>query len=452
MMNQLIRENNPKLNTILVTSGSIVAVIGTYFLIKHRNHIYELIKSFRQDQLDKLQRTQIKNSSKKETNTKTNSNASKISQMINSIETQIKQTSHERARNDLKEFHLETNKPLLEKRKTMEDWWKNPKNAKSTYLSHLKVDEVEELEPGEKLEEAINYKELSFESLIEKFENGSLNRKFEIVNTLNNKCETKHLAQLFVMLNKSFSEKSNLDLFAKYTFINTTGDVYTEMLVKLLTLIETLTAKSDDPNLKDLFQSYESVVNILFSYVFNLEKNKNNAKRKSKVEKIKYLSLNIFSNMINYINVNHGLYDSNDQKFLEKILSREDNFTHLDSTRSVFSSQNKVLNSTVYLILMANITRACVNFEFNKENFNANTLYSYLNSETVIENLKEYERELRYKEHLEEVYTQLTLLRNKLKSEDTNSKQDEENQILDIKCEIKQEANEIEVMCYATQS
>lgn len=467
-MNQLIKENNPKFNIVLATSGSIAAIVGTYFLIKNRNHIFDLIKSFKQSQLERFeaarQKEALKSTKENSKASRTTSNNSKVSHMVNSIEAhkhqqeqQLKQTSHERLASDVKEFHSETNKSLNEKRKSIENWWKsNTKNTKSTFVSHLRGEESEEGEGTPSASEILNYKELSIDTLMSRFSSDSVNHKPEILNAILSKCKTQNLIQLFELLNKSFSEQTNADLFVRYTFNNTIGHLYTDMLVKLLTQINELTSNASDSDLKDLFQAYALIINLLFSYVLTLTNIKQNAIRKSKIEKIKYLSLNILSNLINYINVNHTSYDSNEQKFIEELLAQEADYAKLDSTKSVISPSIKTVNSSIYLDLLANLAQSCAHFDFNIKSLSPRSLYSYLKSDKIFDNLKEYESQPHYKSQLDVVYSQLSQLRSKLKNEteeEEMSLEEEEDEdpitgakseVIDIKCEIieKPEASE----------
>ena len=143
------------------------------------------------------------------------------------------------------------------------------------------------------------------------------------------------------------------DLFNKYTFNNTSGELYTDMLVKLLKTINDLTLQTDEPNLKDIFEFYQQIVDLLFGYIYNFEKNnKNNAKRRGKIEKVKYLSLSIMSNLVKNINKNGTQYDSNELKFIEKILTKECDISKLDSNKSVqLQKEATANNSLVYLQL-----------------------------------------------------------------------------------------------------
>lgn len=450
-MNQLLKDNNlqsTRFKTVLAASGSICALIGTYFLIRNRNHLYELIASIRE-------KKQIKSEP-------TASKSPDPNQLLNQtmkLDLQAPQPSRERVVNDLKEFNLENNKkPLKDKRKSIDQWWANrdsesKKSSKATFLSKLKTNETDnESDSEQNAETELALVKLNPDELMSKFSTVKLNQKIEIVNLLT-KSEVKHLAQLFKMLEASFTEQSNGDLFNKYTFNNTSGELYTDMLVKLLKTINDLTLHTDEPNLKDIFEFYQQIVDLLFGYIYNFEKNnKNNAKRRGKIEKVKYLSLSIMSNLVKNINKNGTQYDSNELKFIEKILTKECDISKLDSNKSVqLQKEATANNSLVYLQLIENLIDCCVHFDIKHTDYDLKSVYSYITSDLMINNLKDYEKDSKFKIQLEKIYEKLADLRDKIRklNESNESsivviKEDEFRSIEEVIAEPEQSRNQVE--------
>ena len=381
-MNKLIKENElvtSRINkqTILAASGSIVALYGTYLLIKHRDRLAKLFKT---------SSSLLKNKDDK-------NNQKDQSRIITKEDKLIR--SRARIEQDLKGFKLDLNiKSLKDKKNKMNNFWmmkqnQEYSNANATYLSNLKAETEHE---SAIKENEINLTKMSMNEVIANFMNFNVNQK-KIATSL--VLKSQNLFYLVQLLVSSFTDQTNPDLFEKYTFNNLDGDLYTDMLIKILNKINTLI--TDD--LITLENQETNIIDLLFIFLKKFEKNNNNTKRSTRIQEIKYLSLNILSNLINNINVS-----STDTHLIEEILSKECHILQ-------FKANQSIDNSIVYLKLVGNLLKSCQKFKISNLNGSNESILNYLKNEDLIENLKIYENEPKLKECLETIFNLLIELK-----------------------------------------
>ncbi len=465
-MNQLVKENNlgtSRSKLILITSGSICFVVGTYLLIKNRNHITKLLKS----ENSKLETTAIE----KNPNVCKKSAYLKVSQAKFKSRVPVSPLTHdkklsesrERVLKDLKEIDLVSDQSLKEKRNAIDKWWrnreaetkKNPTKTNSTYTGQKKQKDNQDSNNSEsgvdlkdtevKIEQ--NFSQLSSNELFTQFAsaNLSISQKSEIIKLLV-KAQPVHLPQFIYLLESSFTKHTNPDLFSMYTFINTNGESYTDMLIRLLEIISDLTSKTDDAKLKVIFQ-FDQLVSLFFIYILDFEKNKNNTKRRTKLDKIKHLALRILSNLVNYTNSSSTReYDTSEKKFVQAILSKEYEISKISSPKLVtFQKENassQMNNTLVCLNLIENLLKSCLWLDFNIDDFGANSIFNQLKSSVLIDNLDKLEKaEPKFKSQIDCLLDLLTKLKEK-QSKLINQDENITVQIQEIFTEIKQEVPE----------
>jgi len=317
-MNKLIKENelvSSRINkqTILAASGSIVALYGTYLLIKHRDRLAKLFEEC--------------------------------------------------------------------------------SNVNATYLSNLKAETEHESSSSSIKENEINLTKMSMNEVIANFMSFNVNQKKIAVSLV---LKSQNLFYLVKLLDSSFTDQTNPDLFEKYTFNNLDGDLYTDMLIKLLNNINTLIISD---NLMNLDNQDTNIIDLLFIFLKKFEKNNNNTKRSTRIQEIKHLSLNILSNLINNINVS-----STDTHLIEEILSKECFILQ-------FKSNQSIDNSMIYLKLVENLLQSCLKFKISNLNVSNESILNYLKDEKLLENLKIYETEPKLKECLESIFNLLIELK-----------------------------------------
>ncbi len=386
-MNKLIKENelvSSRINkqTILAASGSIVALYGTYLLIKHRDRLAKLFKTSSSSSL-------LKNKNDK------NNQSSKI---ITKEDKLIR--SRARIEQDLKGFKLDLNvKSLKDKKNKMNNFWimkqnnEECSNVNATYLSNLKAETEHESSSSSIKENEINLTKMSMNEVIANFMSFNVNQKKIAVSLV---LKSQNLFYLVKLLDSSFTDQTNPDLFEKYTFNNLDGDLYTDMLIKLLNNINTLIISD---NLMNLDNQDTNIIDLLFIFLKKFEKNNNNTKRSTRIQEIKHLSLNILSNLINNINVS-----STDTHLIEEILSRECFILQ-------FKSNQSIDNSMIYLKLVENLLQSCLKFKISNLNVSNESILNYLKDEKLLENLKIYETEPKLKECLESIFNLLIELK-----------------------------------------
>jgi len=385
-MNKLIKENelvSSRINkqTILAASGSIVALYGTYLLIKHRDRLAKLFKTSSSSSL-------LKNKNDK-------NNQSKI---ITKEDKLIR--SRARIEQDLKGFKLDLNvKSLKDKKNKMNNFWimkqnnEECSNVNATYLSNLKAETEHESSSSSIKENEINLTKMSMNEVIANFMSFNVNQKKIAVSLV---LKSQNLFYLVKLLDSSFTDQTNPDLFEKYTFNNLDGDLYTDMLIKLLNNINTLIISD---NLMNLHNQDTNIIDLLFIFLKKFEKNNNNTKRSTRIQEIKHLSLNILSNLINNINVS-----STDTHLIEEILSKECFILQ-------FKSNQSIDNSMIYLKLVENLLQSCLKFKISNLNVSNESILNYLKDEKLLENLKIYETEPKLKECLESIFNLLIELK-----------------------------------------
>jgi hypothetical protein len=386
-MNKLIKENelvSSRINkqTILAASGSIVALYGTYLLIKHRDRLAKLFKT------SSSSSSLLKNKNDK-------NNQSKI---ITKEDKLIR--SRARIEQDLKGFKLDLNvKSLKDKKNKMNNFWimkqnnEGCSNVNATYLSNLKAETEHESSSSSIKENEINLTKMSMNEVIANFMSFNVNQKKIAVSLV---LKSQNLFYLVKLLDSSFTDQTNPDLFAKYTFNNLDGDLYTDMLIKLLNNINTLIISD---NLMNLHNQDTNIIDLLFIFLKKFEKNINNTKRSTRIQEIKHLSLNILSNLINNINVS-----STDTHLIEEILSKECFILQ-------FKSNQSIDNSMIYLKLVENLLQSCLKFKISNLNVSNESILNYLKNEKLLENLKIYETEPKLKECLESIFNLLIELK-----------------------------------------
>jgi hypothetical protein len=380
-MNKLIKENelvSSRINkqTILAASGSIVALYGTYLLIKHRDRLAKLFKTT----------SLLKNKNDK-------NNQKDQSRIITKEDKLIR--SRARIEQDLKGFKLDLNiKSLKDKKNKMNNFWmmkqnQECSNANATYLSNLKAETENE---SSIKENEINLTKMSMNEVIANFMNFNVNQKKIAINLV---LKSQNLFYLVQLLDSSFTDQTNPDLFEKYAFNNLDGDLYTDMLIKILNIINTLITDE----LITLENQETNIIDLLFIFLKKFEKNNNNTKRSTRIQEIKYLSLNILSNLINNINV-----CSTDTHLIEEIISKECHILQ-------FKANQSIDNSMVYLKLVGNLLKSCQKFKISHLNGSNESILKYLKNKDLIENLKIYENEPKLKECLETIFNLLIELK-----------------------------------------
>jgi hypothetical protein len=132
------------------------------------------------------------------------------------------------------------------------------------------------------------------------------------------------LTSLVGILEDEYSEK-NLDLFYDYKFDNLNGDASTDNLVKMLEVI--LAISENKSSLSECLKSgclNETFIDLLFLYINNLEKTKNNVRRLRKIDIIRFSSIKILTNLILYANEALKSSDCNDTRdLIKKVLQKE---------------------------------------------------------------------------------------------------------------------------------
>lgn len=386
-MNKLIKENelvSSRINkqTILAASGSIVALYGTYLLIKHRDRLAKLFKT------SSSSSSLLKNKNDK-------NNQSKI---ITKEDKLIR--SRARIEQDLKGFKLDLNvKSLKDKKNKMNNFWimkqnnEECSNVNATYLSNLKAETEHESSSSSIKENEINLTKMSMNEVIANFMSFNVNQKKIAVSLV---LKSQNLFYLVKLLDSSFTDQTNPDLFEKYTFNNLDGDLYTDMLIKLLNNINILIISD---NLMNLDNQDTNIIDLLFIFLKKFEKNNNNTKRSTRLQEIKHLSLNILSNLINNINVS-----STDTHLIKEILSKECYILQ-------FKSNQSIDNSMIYLKLVENLLQSCLKFKISNLNVSNESILNYLKNEKLLENLKIYETEPKFKECLESIFNLLIELK-----------------------------------------
>lgn len=132
------------------------------------------------------------------------------------------------------------------------------------------------------------------------------------------------LASLVGILDDEYSDK-NLDLFYDYKFDNLNGDASTDNLVKMLEVILAITENKS--SLNECMKTgclNETLIDLLFLYINNLEKTKNNVRRLRKIDIIRFSSIKILTNLILYANEALKSSDcSNTRDLIKKVLQKE---------------------------------------------------------------------------------------------------------------------------------
>jgi hypothetical protein len=185
---------------------------------------------------------------------------------------------------------------------------------------------VIEIESPELIENSIN--EL-IDYLNQPSDHENTNRKQEIVDQLlrrstfvKNHIKPNKLIQVLI---DSYSSL-NKNLFEKYCFNNTLGEIDTEILLGLLNIINSVTDFSIsvpiDADLDFLLREH-SFIDLLFSYINELYLNKNNIKRQLKCEHIRVYSLLILGNIFEIaIKANESNFNGNAANLAEYILKK----------------------------------------------------------------------------------------------------------------------------------
>lgn len=176
------------------------------------------------------------------------------------------------------------------------------------------------------------------EVIFENFKYIDSNKKSELTSNLYDFSKTspgrKHLKliRLIEILHSDYSSK-NLDLFENYRFNNTAGEMSTEILLNILNVLYQLTNPENRTNLKDALESEilnELLIQLLYSYIVDLEKNKNNVKRIKKIEGIKCCSIRVLNNILGYLKfeferdeTEQSVLKANGLKLVQGVLDRE---------------------------------------------------------------------------------------------------------------------------------
>jgi hypothetical protein len=111
------------------------------------------------------------------------------------------------------------------------------------------------------------------------------------------------------ILNTDYS-RHNSDLFENYRFNNTYGELSTDIVKTLLQTILNLISTGRDhlkQHLAGSAQLTQFIVQLLYSYLIDLDKNKNNVKRLRKIESIKLVSFKILNQLLEFYLTAHSV-------------------------------------------------------------------------------------------------------------------------------------------------
>lgn len=163
------------------------------------------------------------------------------------------------------------------------------------------------LKKGTDFQPDASYQKDLFETincLLEKFETLDLNRKAEISVNLSLlssfdffKTSFPSILKLIKILLTHYSN-TNENLFEKYMFNNTTGEISTVIVENLLNAFRNLIEVNE--NARKCLEINFQILNLLHSYIVDLDKNKNNVKRSARIRSIKLTSIRALKSMLEY--------------------------------------------------------------------------------------------------------------------------------------------------------
>lgn len=266
--------------------------------------------------------------------------------------------------------------------------------------------------------------------LIKNFKQLDSNQRIEFTSLL---IEISHvqklkLVSLVDVLNTEYSNK-NLDLFDNYQFNNTLGELSTEILINFLKVIENIV--QSETSCRDGIESElfcDMLWNLFSSYIFDLEKNKNNVKRLKKVQAVKYYSVKILSDFFHYFkkanfdDLRQTVYFKNTVKLANSILNGPPILVNyeLEDTRNSRLEMVVIKKSDffkIYLILVENLLFLVIeNFEsFSKLNFGARNFVNYLiEVDMFVEKMNSIKNDCLFKDSIDRIFDLIIELKNKL--------------------------------------
>lgn len=327
---------------------------------------------------------------------------------------------------------------LKVKRNNYDEWWSNVSQKRSSSIERQSLEnrKSEENELGLLLNElkiltdSKNNSDvlLLVEKILKSFRNLSLNQKIEFTSYLDevSKAYKIKMTSLVELLNAEYSNK-NCDMFANYKFNNTIGELATETVLNILKALTNLSL--NDQTVRDSVESElfcDMILDLFLSYMFDLEKNKNNVKRLKKIEAIKFYSIKILSQIFenfkksNFEEIKQSVYYKNSIRLSTKLLSGKLIFINYEPEEIRFSRFDtglidKNLFFHIYLGLIESLLiiwkengSSFVTIELNEENF-ANYL---LKQEIFIERMTAARKNLLFKEKIDAIFDLLIKLKN----------------------------------------
>ncbi|CAF1109444.1 unnamed protein product [Brachionus calyciflorus] len=205
------------------------------------------------------------------------------------------------------------------------------------------------------------------------------------------------LIHLIDLLNSEYSHK-NQDLFENYKFNNTLGELSTEIVLNILKAFYNLSQNKQIVREAIESELYCDLVYELFSsYIFDLEKNKNNVKRIRKIQAIKFYTIKILSKTFEFLkkdefeDIRQTVYFKNSIKLAKSILNgriieinyepgetRTSSFdVNLIDKVEFFKSYILFIENLLYFVSenqeffssLKNTPESFVDYLFNQENF-----------------------------------------------------------------------------------
>lgn len=225
------------------------------------------------------------------------------------------------------------------KRNNYDEWWSNLSQKKSSPIErrsweNRKSEENELsllLNKLKILADSTNNSDvlLLIENILKSFRNLSLNQKIEFTSYLGevSKAYKIKMTSLVELLNAEYSTK-NCDMFASYRFNNTIGELATEIVLNILKALANLSV--NDQIVRDSMESElfcDMIYDLFLSYIFDLERNRNNVKRLKKIEAIKFYSIKILSQIFenfkknDFEEIRQSVFYKNSIKLAAKLLS-----------------------------------------------------------------------------------------------------------------------------------
>jgi hypothetical protein len=228
--------------------------------------------------------------------------------------------------------HLETqqNEAFIQVNKTIERSNEIYNHFKKDETSALPLDDIKLIsnELVDQFETIYSNKQLKLTpsstppSLID-----NLEKTVDILKSLLNLTEIEQvkndfkLSKIHSILTSSFNNKTNSDLFEKYQFNNKSGELKTDLLLLFLRLYSNIITfkcghldqsdnESDDyKNYIQTDKNYE-FIDVLFIFMTDLIKNRNNVMRLKKIDSIRLLTLRILRKELIISNINSSTVDN----------------------------------------------------------------------------------------------------------------------------------------------